>query len=230
MAGSKIDFSSGFSGVSGIKYVVNGATLKCDGCPAPTTLKVLPRSALIEGQPAATIIDSVPQLNIPNFPGPCSYLPKKPPCAVNTSGNLWSNEAPTELITTVKQPALIQTATVKCNNGGTISIIKPGQSTKDFNQGDELDTSKLEQKHEDIAHRLRDIDDMEMRMQARQNAMDQMRSLRTLDKAEQMMLDHFTDSLHNSMKMHKELGGTYQNYPANPSNILKSIKNFFTGK
>ena len=72
MAGSKIDFSSGFSGVSGIKYVVQGATLKCTGCPAPTNLKVMPRSALIEGKPAATIIDSVPQMNIPNFPGPCS--------------------------------------------------------------------------------------------------------------------------------------------------------------
>ena len=229
MAGSKIDFSSGFSGVSGVKYVVHSAMIKCDGCPAPTSLKVLPRSALIEGKPAATIIDSVPQLNIPNFPGPCSYLPKKPPCAVNTSGNLWTNDAPTELITTVKQPALVETATVKCNIGGTISIIQPGQSTKDFNQGDQLDTSKLEQKHDDIAHRLRDLDDMEMRTRAQKIVGDQMRSFK-LDPAERMLLDHFTDSLVDSAKMHKELGGTYQNYPANPSNIIKSIRNFFTGK
>jgi len=230
MAGSKIDFSSGFSGVSGIKYVVQGATLKCTGCPAPTNLKVMPRSALIEGKPAATIIDSVPQMNIPNFPGPCSFLPKKPPCKVNTGGNIWSNDAPTELITTVKQPALIQTATVKCNNGGIISIIDPGQATKDFNQGDQLDTSKLEQKQEDIAHRLRDLDDLEMNLEARRITAEQLRSMRQLDRAEQMMLDHFSDSLGESLKMHKELGGTMETYPLKPSNIINNIKNFFMGK
>ena len=51
-----------------------------------------------------------------------------------------------------------------------------------------------------------------------------------LDPAERVILDHFTDTLHNSMKMHKELGGTYQNYPANPSNIIDGLKNLLIGK
>ena len=226
MAGSKLDFSQGFSGVSGVKYVVDGAIIRCDGCPAPSVLKVLPRSAKIEGKSAATIIDSVSILNIPNFPGPCKYLPNNPPCAVNTTGNLWSNNAPTELITTVKQPALIETAILKCKNGGTITIEYPGQSTKDFNQGQELDTSKLQQEKGDMAQRVRDLSDLEK--QARSDVYKDI--FRPLEKSEQMVLDHMVDKLHEAAKIHKDAGGVYKNFPLNPSNVIRGIGNKLRGR
>jgi hypothetical protein len=117
--------------------VVNGASLVCAMGAAPSTLVVLPQNrVLIEGQPAANILDSKPFVNILPF-GVCTSI-LNPITAAQTAAALgvltpgtctpvtmpWVPGAPTALIANV--PALTQTSMCNCAYGGVIQITNPG--------------------------------------------------------------------------------------------------------
>lgn len=118
--------------------VVNGAMLACSFGAAPTTLLSINPTTLIGGQPAATIMDSKPMVNIPTF-GMC-MSPANPTVAAATAAALgvltpmpcvpataapWVAGANTTLIGNM--PALTAGATCMCNWGGVIQVTFPGQ-------------------------------------------------------------------------------------------------------
>ena len=120
--------------------VVNQATTMCTMSPKPSQLTVLPahqRNAA--GQPAATIQDHVPIVNVQPF-GPCMSLAYPPTAAATTAaGGIltpqqcvpntqtpWTPGSP--VVTIGNQPALVQTDTCQCVWGGTITIVNPGQT------------------------------------------------------------------------------------------------------
>lgn len=121
--------------------VVNGAILQCAFGAAPSPLKVLPIArVLCGGQPAASIMDNVPMLNITPF-GMCSN-PANPMVAAATAAALgvltpmpcipitaapWVPGNPKVLIG--GKPALTNSCKLMCAYGGVISIQVPGQFT-----------------------------------------------------------------------------------------------------
>lgn len=113
-----------------------GASVMCSFGLAPASLIVLPeRMVLVEGTPAATIMDSQID-NVPTF-GMCTSL-ANPEVAAATSAALgvltpmpcvpvltpWTPGSPTTLIG--KQPALVAGSQCQCAYGGVIEIVFPG--------------------------------------------------------------------------------------------------------
>jgi hypothetical protein len=126
----------------GQPWVTSTASLLCSFGLAPSTLNVLPTNkVLVEGKPAATIMDHVPFVNLPPF-GMCTSLANPMvaaataaalgvltpmPCIPNTPAP-WMPPA-AQTIVGGAFPALTAGATCQCLWGGVISITFPG-STK----------------------------------------------------------------------------------------------------
>jgi hypothetical protein len=120
--------------------VIATAALQCSFGVAPSTLTVLPISrVLVEGRPAATIMDMLPIVNIPPF-GMCSSL-ANPTVAAATAAALgvltpmpcvpvmagpWSPGAPKTLIG--GKPALTAGATAMCSWAGVVTVTFPGST------------------------------------------------------------------------------------------------------
>ncbi len=117
------------------------ALLACPFGVAPSPLTVLPVARVMaDSQPAATIMDYVPMLNIKPF-GMCSS-PSNPTVAAATAAALgvltpmpcipatsapWTPGSPTVLAG--GKPALNNTSKCMCMWGGVISITMPGSLT-----------------------------------------------------------------------------------------------------
>jgi hypothetical protein len=113
----------------------------CSFGAAPAMLNVLPPNRpLVNGRPAATILDSAPLVNIPTF-GMCSSLANPTvvaataaalgvltpmPCAPATTGP-WVPGSPTVVVG--GQPGLSNTSQCLCAYGGVITVLVPGQFT-----------------------------------------------------------------------------------------------------
>lgn len=117
--------------------VVMGASLMCTFGMAPSSMVVARPTVLVEGRPAATIMDMVPMTNVPPF-AMCQSL-ANPTVAAATAAALgvltpmpctpvivapWVPVAPTTLI--ANMPALAAGSTAQCAYGGVISITMPG--------------------------------------------------------------------------------------------------------
>ncbi len=114
--------------------VVAGAALKCTFGAAPSAFIVLPLArVLIEGRPAATVMDHVPIANIPTF-GLCRSpanpavaaataaamgTPTPAPCVPETVAP-WVPGAPTVLVGGL--PLLSSGSVCACAFGGVISV------------------------------------------------------------------------------------------------------------
>lgn len=125
-----------------VPHVVNGATLMCSFGVAPSTLTVLPVNRMLSSQqPAATIMDHKPMLNIMPF-GMCLSL-ANPQVAAATSAALgvltpqpcipatvapWVPGSPTLLLG--NQPCLNMTSTCNCMWAGIITVVNPGQTSE----------------------------------------------------------------------------------------------------
>ena len=118
------------------QHVCNGAMLQCSFGVAPSSLIVLPvNRVLTSNQPAATIMDHVPMVNIMPF-GMCS-APTNPaviaamgspvPCVPVTPAP-WMIGAPTVL--EGNMPVLNSTSKLMCTWLGIISVTYPGQVTE----------------------------------------------------------------------------------------------------
>ena len=126
----------------GTPHVVNGAVLQCSFGSAPSTLTVLPINRMFSShQPAATIMDHRPMVNIQPF-AMCA-CPANPqvaaataaawgtltpqPCAPMTN-TPWAPGSPTALL--ANQPMLNQTSTCVCQWGGVVSVLSPEQESE----------------------------------------------------------------------------------------------------
>jgi hypothetical protein len=123
-------------------HVCNGATLMCSFGMAPSTLVVLPVNRVItSNQPAATIMDHIPMVNIMPF-GMC-MTPSNPAVAAATTAALgvltpmpcipvtpapWVVGAVNVLEGTF--PTLDNVSTLMCTWGGVITVTVPGQVTE----------------------------------------------------------------------------------------------------
>lgn len=124
------------------QHVCNGATLMCSFGMAPAQLVVLPVDrVLTSSQPAGTIMDHQPMVNIMPF-GMC-MSPANPMVAAATAAALgvltpqpcipmtvapWVPGAPTVL--TGNKPSLDNTCQLMCTWGGVIQVTVPGQFTE----------------------------------------------------------------------------------------------------
>lgn len=123
--------------------VVNMARTMCSMSPAPSQLTVLPtyrRTA--GGQPAATIGDHLPIVNVAPF-GPCMSPTFPPTIAATAAASGVFTPAPcvpltatpwspgSTVVTIAGRPALRQTDTCQCVWGGVITITDPGQTIVD---------------------------------------------------------------------------------------------------
>ncbi len=122
------------------KLVVNGAKLKCDQGMAPGSLTVLPLSpAGVDNQPAATVMDMVPMVNIAAF-GMCQTQ-ANPQVAAATAAAMgvltpmpcipviagpWSPGASVATINAVA--ALTSDSKCSCTWTGNIEITDPGSA------------------------------------------------------------------------------------------------------
>lgn len=120
---------------------VNAALLQCPFGVAPSPLMVMPRACVFAGgQPAGTIMDNKPLVNILPF-GMCSN-PANPMVAAATAAAMgvltpmpcipvttapWAPGNPTLLLG--GEPALTNSSKLLCAYGGVISIQLPGQFT-----------------------------------------------------------------------------------------------------
>jgi hypothetical protein len=123
-------------------HVVNGATLMCSMGVAPSSLVVLPTNKMLSGnQPAATIMDHIPMVNIMPF-GMC-MSPANPQVAAATAAAMgvltpqpcipattapWITGTPTVMLGNI--PCLDNTHTCMCMWAGVISVSVPGQVTE----------------------------------------------------------------------------------------------------
>ena len=121
--------------------VVNGAMLQCTFGAAPGTLMVLPTSmTMAVNQPAATIMDNKPMVNILPF-GVCMSIANPTvaaataaalgvltpmPCIPNTAAP-WVVGAPTVMV--ANMPGLNDSSMLMCNWGGVIKVVMAGQFT-----------------------------------------------------------------------------------------------------
>lgn len=120
--------------------VCMGAMIQCTFGVAPSVLTVIPEGSpvLIDGMPAATIMDFVPLENISTF-GMCMSI-ANPEVAAATAAALgvltpmpcvpmttspWIPGSETVLIDDM--PALTEVCTCLCDWGGLITITDPGQ-------------------------------------------------------------------------------------------------------
>ncbi len=124
------------------QHVCNGALLTCPFGLAPATLTVLPTDRVMtSNQPAATIMDHQPLVNIGSF-GLCTS-PANPAVAAATAAAMgvltpqpcipmtmapWVPGAPTVLVG--NKPALDNTCQCLCQWGGVIQVSSPGQFTE----------------------------------------------------------------------------------------------------
>lgn len=124
------------------QHVCNGATLTCSFGLAPATLAVLPvERVLTSSQPAATIMDHQPMVNVLPF-GLCTS-PANPMVAAATAAAFgvltpqpcipmtmtpWVPGAPTVL--TGNKPSLDNTCKLMCLWRGVIQVAVPGQFTE----------------------------------------------------------------------------------------------------
>jgi len=118
-----------------------GALLMCSFGTAPSSLSVLPTNRTFAGGPvAATIMDSVPMVNI--LPFAMCTSPANPTVAAATAAALgvltpmpclpataapWTPGSPTVLIGGL--PALNDSSTLMCSYAGVIQITFAGQAT-----------------------------------------------------------------------------------------------------
>lgn len=122
-----------------MKYVCTGATLKCTMGTSTAKLKATPKNVSLTGKEQANIADYLSMKNVPSF-GECRSL-SYPPTASATAANhgkltpmpcvpgtcpKWKAIDKDSLI--CGEPALLETSTLKCIYGGTISIVNPAQS------------------------------------------------------------------------------------------------------
>lgn len=120
------------------KLVINGAKLKCSEGLAPSTLTVLPANgSSADEQPAATIMDNVPMVNIAPF-GMCKTQanPQVAAATAAAMGTLtpmpclpvipapWSPGA--SIVTIQGQKALTDDSKCNCVWTGSIEITDPG--------------------------------------------------------------------------------------------------------
>jgi len=126
------------------QHVCNGAMLTCSFGVAPSQLAVLPVNRVnTNSQPAATIMDHQPIVNIAPF-GMCMSL-ANPAVAAATSAAFgvltpqpcipvtpapWVPGAATVLL--ANQPSLDNTCTLNCIWGGVIQVAVPGQFTENI--------------------------------------------------------------------------------------------------
>jgi hypothetical protein len=124
------------------QHVCNGATLRCSFGLAPSQLIVLPvNRVMTSSQPAATIMDYQPMVNIAPF-GACMSIAN--PTVAAATAAAWGVLTPQPCIpvtmapwvpgaTTVllgNQPSLDNTCTLNCLWGGIIQVAVPGQFTE----------------------------------------------------------------------------------------------------
>lgn len=118
-----------------------GASMQCSFGVAPSSLVVLPANrVIVDGVPAATIMDFAPIVNVPPF-GMCTSManpmviaataaalgvPTPMPC-IPVPGGPWIVGAPTVLIGSM--PALNSDSKLICSWGGVIQIASPGQAS-----------------------------------------------------------------------------------------------------
>ncbi|MGH9129643.1 MAG: DUF4280 domain-containing protein [Acidimicrobiales bacterium] len=123
------------------QQVVNTAVTQCSFGETPGTLIVLPINRVLAGeQPAATIMDHIPIVNIEPF-GMCNSI-SNPVVAAATAAKLgvftpmpcvpvvpapWVPGADTVLIGSM--PALDNMSKCMCTWGGVIEVVMPGQLT-----------------------------------------------------------------------------------------------------
>jgi hypothetical protein len=124
------------------KMVINGAKLKCSQGTSPSTLTVLPVAGTsADEQPAATVNDFVPMVNVASF-GMCQTeanpqvaaataaamgtLTPQPCIPVTTSP--WSPGAGVTTIQGIK--ALSDDSTCNCTWTGSISVTDPGTTVE----------------------------------------------------------------------------------------------------
>ena len=121
-------------------HVCNGATLMCSFGLAPAQLTVLPVDRVMtSNQPAATIMDHQPMVNIGSF-GMCTS-PANPQVAAATAAALgvltphpcipmtvspWVPGAVTVLV--ANKPTLDNTCQCQCLWGGIVTVTVPGQA------------------------------------------------------------------------------------------------------
>lgn len=123
------------------QHVCNGAMLQCSFGVAPSSLTVLPTDRVMtSSQPAATIMDFKPMVNIAPF-GMCMSI-ANPQVAAATSAAMgvltpmpcipmtmapWTPGAAT--VTLGHKPSLDNNCTLMCTWAGVISVVMPGQFT-----------------------------------------------------------------------------------------------------
>lgn len=122
------------------QLVVSGAMMQCSFGMAPSSLSVAVPLVKGDNQPAANIMDHVPNVNIKPF-GMCQSL-ANPQVAAATSAALgvltpqpcipvtaspWVPGSATVMVR--NQPALNSTSKCMCNWAGVIQITMPGQMT-----------------------------------------------------------------------------------------------------
>jgi len=120
---------------------VNGAQLMCSFGTSPSSLTVLPiNQNATSTQPAATIMDHIPMVNIMPF-GMCMSLANPqvaaatfaamgvltPQPCIPVTASPWTPGTATVLI--ANQPALDNMSICTCNWAGIITIADPGQTT-----------------------------------------------------------------------------------------------------
>jgi hypothetical protein len=118
--------------------VIAGATLACSFGAAPAPLSVLPANRVNDPAPAANIMDHKPIVNIPGF-GICTS-PANPSVAAATAAAMgvltpmpcmpatlapWTPGSPS--VITGGFPSLNSTSVCRCNWGGVVSVVDPGQ-------------------------------------------------------------------------------------------------------
>lgn len=111
------------------KLTVKGAQLVCNKGSAPCALNVLPPPVAGENNSAANIFDKVPSVNIPGFVV-CTAKGKPQPCKPAFPAP-WAPGSPNVLVR--DKPALTDNSKLQCAIGGTVSIVKPGESTININ-------------------------------------------------------------------------------------------------
>ncbi len=119
--------------------VTSGAQCVCSFGSAPCTLNAVPSHGVVATNPAATIDDYKPGVNLATF-GSCQTT-SNPAVASATSAAMgvltpqpctpataapWAPGSPTVLIG--GKPALNNASTCTCSYGGTITITSPGQA------------------------------------------------------------------------------------------------------
>ena len=125
------------------QHVCNGATLACSFGMAPSTFVVLPvNRVLTSSQPAATIMDSVPLVNV--MPFAMCMSPANPAVVAATTAAMGVfTPAPCIPVTPMPwapgdatvleggQPVLNNTSSLTCVWGGAIQVAMPGQLTEE---------------------------------------------------------------------------------------------------